>query len=100
MDCDGLKKAFIADKDGSMLGERGTILAFSEFAWDADPRRGTGDYRLPQTMLTDVNGDPVEIEGMADYVARGMKTDCIFSFEHVTFKAYPIIKMKRKVVQF
>ena len=71
MDCDGLKKAFIADKDGSMLGERGTILAFSEFAWDADPRRGTGDYRLPQTMLTDVNGDPVEIEGMADYVARG-----------------------------
>ena len=73
MDCDGLKKAFLSDKDGSLLGgERGTIFSFSEFAWGGDRRRGTGDYRLPLTMLTEPDGTRIYIDDMADHVGRGI----------------------------
>ena len=76
MDCDGLKKAFIYDKDGTLMpdGQRGTVFAYSEFAWDAmdrDRARGTGDYRIPRTMLTDSDGTRIDIDSFATFVGRG-----------------------------
>ena len=77
MDCDGLKKAFVFDKDGSLMpsGQPGTIFAYSEFAWDAmdrDRARGTGDYRIPRTMLTMPDSTRIPINSFASFVGRGL----------------------------
>ena len=45
MDCDGLKKNILEDMDGSLIGEEGFVIAFSEYAWDKDQAHGTGNYR-------------------------------------------------------
>ena len=53
MDCDGLKKNLLDDLDGSFLGTTGAIISESEYAWNGDPRRGTGDYRLKEHQTTE-----------------------------------------------
>ena len=49
MDCDGLKKVLITDRDGSILDGPGTMTSVSEYAWNDRSRegrsRGTGDFR-------------------------------------------------------
>lgn len=69
MDCDGLKKALIKDKDNSLLGAVEAVVPQSEFMWSDDVQnpRGLGDYRLPKSMLTTVSGiriDAAEYKGM------------------------------------
>ena len=83
MDCDGLKKAFLVDKDGSLFGQRSTVLAYSEFAWGTDPRRGTGDYRIPYTMITNTDGLRLDIDGFATHVERGKLLHHLTSFQTV-----------------
>jgi hypothetical protein len=65
MDCDGLKKAFLKDLDGSLLGSPGTVIPQSEYEWGGDPRRGLGDYRVPKTMQTELNGNRIPMSTLA-----------------------------------
>ena len=62
MDCDGLKKNIVVDLDGTFLTPGTPSVAFSEseFEWDVNPVRGLGDYRIPKTMLTAVNGSRID----------------------------------------
>lgn len=61
MDCDGLKKAIVRDEDGTLLGSAGTLLSESEWEWDGDRKRGLGDFRIPKTMLTDLDGTRIPV---------------------------------------
>ena len=61
MDCDGLKKVLITDKDGSFFGRKSVAFSESEFEWDGDPVRGLGDYRIPVAMLTDEDGVRIQV---------------------------------------
>ena len=56
MDCDGLKKVIITDKDGYYFGSMGTATSESEWEWNGDRRRGLGDYRIPKEALADAKG--------------------------------------------
>ena len=59
-DCDGMKKALIEDKDGTLIGNGGgTIIPDSAYEWDGNPRRGLGYYRIPKPMITELNGDRI-----------------------------------------
>ena len=59
-DCDGMKKALIVDKDGTLVGSGGgTIIADSAYEWDGNPRNGLGYYRVPKPMVTELNGDKI-----------------------------------------
>ena len=59
-DCDGMKKAMIVDKDGTLIGNGGgTVIADSAFEWDGNPAKGLGYYRVPKPMVTEVNGDKI-----------------------------------------
>jgi len=64
MHCDGLKKALLIDTDGEVIGdgEPGTIIADSAYEWEGNPSAGLGYYRVPKTMVTEVNGDKIEYE--------------------------------------
>ena len=62
MNCDGKKKAILKDEDGSFLGSPGAVIAESEWQWDADPRYGLGDYRIPKVMLTELDGTRIPAE--------------------------------------
>nr|XP_026692211.1 fibrocystin-L-like isoform X4 [Ciona intestinalis] len=65
MECDGMKVVFLLDKDGSMLGSPGSVIPEAEFEWDGDKRRGLGDYRIPKTMLTRLNGSRIPVNEIA-----------------------------------
>ena len=67
MDCDGHKKAILDDMDGSFLGKVGTVIPESEFEWDGDRRRGLGDYRIPKTMLTRLDGSRIPKKDIAPH---------------------------------
>uniref|UniRef100_H2Y4C5 G8 domain-containing protein n=1 Tax=Ciona savignyi TaxID=51511 RepID=H2Y4C5_CIOSA len=67
MECDGMKTVLMVDKDGSFLGSPGTIIPEAEFEWDGDRRRGLGDYRIPKTMLTRLNGSRIPINEIAPF---------------------------------
>ena len=59
-DCDGMKKALLIDKDGTLLGNNGgTVIPDSAFEWDGNPRNGLGYFRVPKAMITDVNGNRI-----------------------------------------
>ncbi|XP_033758164.1 fibrocystin-L-like [Pecten maximus] len=53
MECDGHKKVMIHDRDGSLLGQSGTVLSMSEWMYGQDLKRGSGDHRIPKPMLQD-----------------------------------------------
>ena len=65
MDCDALKKILIEDTDGGFMGSPGAFLAWSEYAWDGDSRRGYGDYRIPITLLTSLDGSRIPVSNVA-----------------------------------
>ncbi|KAI3389747.1 hypothetical protein SNEBB_006210 [Seison nebaliae] len=63
MECDGLKKVLIVDLDGTSFGSVGaTAFSISEMAYNKNPRRGLGDYRLPAGMVTDRDGAKIPID--------------------------------------
>ncbi|KAM8966821.1 LOW QUALITY PROTEIN: fibrocystin-L [Pelodytes ibericus] len=65
MDCDAKKKALLKDLDGSFLGSQGFVIPQSEYQWNGDPRDGLGDYRIPKTMLTRLNGSRIPVSEIA-----------------------------------
>ena len=74
MECDALKKAILRDVYGTFLRKSipGTIIPESEWAWDQDPARGIGDYRIPTSLLTDEYGNRIPAQDVALY--RGVDT--------------------------
>ncbi|XP_078698697.1 fibrocystin-L-like isoform X2 [Branchiostoma floridae x Branchiostoma belcheri] len=71
MECDGKKETLIKDSDGSLLGSPGALIPQAEWEWDGDPRRGLGDYRIPKTMLADLDGRQRNISEVV-YGGRGI----------------------------
>ena len=68
MDCDALKKTILRDEDGTFLGTAGaSVIPESEWEWDGDPRRGLGDYRIPKTLITTLDGNRIEVSTLADH---------------------------------
>ena len=65
MECDAKKKSMLKDLDGSFLGEVGTVVPHSEYAWNGDPARGLGDYRIPKVMLTYPNSSRIPVDQIA-----------------------------------
>lgn len=73
MECDGLKVVILKDIDGSFTetGSFHTIVPIAEFEWDRDVRRGIGDYRIPQIMLTNQDsGSRIDVDAL--YPLRGI----------------------------
>lgn len=62
-----MKKLMFHDIDGSTTGDgiASTIISDSAFEWGGDPRRGLGDYRIPKTMLTRIDGSRIPIDDIA-----------------------------------
>ena len=63
MHCDGLKKAMLVDMDGTFIDDgsgSGTIIPDSAYEWEGNPSAGLGYYRVPKTMVTEVDGSKIE----------------------------------------
>ncbi|ESO84871.1 hypothetical protein LOTGIDRAFT_131466, partial [Lottia gigantea] len=95
MDCDGLKKNLITDIDGSLLGTNGTVIAWSEYQWDGDRRRGLGDYRIPNVLLSDGNGDLRDVSAFAPNKGLIRNDQCIF---HDYWRAYECHDIEHKIL--
>ena len=57
MDCDGVKRTFIKDLDGSLLGtgdQPSVILTQSDYGWNGDPVHGLNDDKIPYTLISKV----------------------------------------------
>ncbi|KAI8520669.1 hypothetical protein Bbelb_004230 [Branchiostoma belcheri] len=65
MSCDGKVEGFILDLDGTLLGASGAITTQADWEWDGDARYGRGDYRIPNTMLSDLSGNRIEPNTLA-----------------------------------
>ncbi|XP_053372863.1 fibrocystin-L-like [Mercenaria mercenaria] len=85
MDCDGLKKALFKDLDGTFLGHVGSVIPQSEYEWDGDPRRGLGDHRIPETLLTDANGNRIPVDSIAPNKGIIRNRNCSY---HSSWQAY------------
>ena len=60
MDCDAFKKLLITDLDGTVIdGGAGTAISEGAFEWEGDPRRGLGYNRVPSSLYTTPDGDPI-----------------------------------------
>jgi len=71
MDCDGKKKNLIKDTDGTFLGVAGaSVIPQSQFEWNGDRRRGLGDYRIPKTLLTDINGNRIPVDQIVPFKGK------------------------------
>lgn len=59
--CDAQKKALIIDTDGTLTlsGEPSTVIPDVSFQWDGDRSYGTGYYRVPKPMVTNLDGSPI-----------------------------------------
>ncbi|XP_078699976.1 fibrocystin-L-like [Branchiostoma floridae x Branchiostoma belcheri] len=84
MECDGKKETFIKDRDGSFLpsGTPGAFIPQAEWEWDGDPRRGLGDYRIPKTMLANLDGSQMDISEVVTGGRGIIRTpDCVSNDE-------------------
>lgn len=59
MECDGLKKVLVIDKDGGLFGQPSVIVPQSEWQYNLNPLYGVGDNRIPSRMLTKVDGTSI-----------------------------------------
>ncbi|XP_033757813.1 fibrocystin-L-like [Pecten maximus] len=80
MDCDGLKKDLFSDMDGTFLGGSvGAVISESEWQWGGDPRRGLGDYRIPKSMLTALDGTRIAVNDIAPNKGIIRSSDCVLN---------------------
>lgn len=68
MDCDGLRRTFVKDVDGSLLnmGPKGALLTQSDYGWNQDPARGLGDDKIPASLTqlaSDTNTNAYDLTG-------------------------------------
>ncbi|CAL4062252.1 unnamed protein product, partial [Meganyctiphanes norvegica] len=87
MTCDGLKKVIITDTDGTLLGTAdATLTAKAEYEWDGDGSHGVGDYRIPVSLKTDIDGS--QITAAEKFPNKGIirNDDCTFNNEWRSWK--------------
>jgi hypothetical protein len=96
MDCDGLKKVIIFDRDGSFFGEIGTATSQSEFEWNGDRARGLGDYRIPKEALADSNGRLKNISDVYKYTG-GVRDESLCTYMN-DWQAYHCNSMDMKLM--
>lgn len=90
MDCDAKKKCMVKDLDGSLFGTaKMTAIPQSEWEWNGDPRRGLGDYRIPKTLLTDLQGNRIPVEEIAPHKGEDRR---ISSHANNVMKAGPCLQ--------
>lgn len=52
MDCDGVRRTFIEDLDGSLMGTQSqpsAMITESDYGWNKQPARGLNDDNIPYT---------------------------------------------------
>lgn len=81
MECDAFTTQLFVDTDGSFTGDgtgRGAVLPIREFGWDdpSESARGLGDYRIPKTALTSLNGDRILTEDVCPNKGRVRNDAC------------------------
>ncbi|KAK4475484.1 hypothetical protein MN116_000801, partial [Schistosoma mekongi] len=60
MECDGLKKVLVIDKDGGLFGQPTVIIPQSEWQYNLNSNYGVGDKRIPSRMLINVDGSSID----------------------------------------
>ena len=92
MHCDGLKKALLIDTDGKIIGNDipGTIIADSGYQWEGNPTAGLGYYRVPKSMVTEVNGDKIEFADKMPNTGIVRNDQCEWVPEWHAFKCHDI----------
>ncbi|XP_071946022.1 fibrocystin-L-like [Antedon mediterranea] len=90
MDCDAFKKAMIRDEDGGILGgsRPGYVIPDSSYEWDGDPRRGLGDYRIPNMMVTDIDGSKIPYDEKCPHKGIIGTESCIWHDSWQAFECY------------
>ena len=90
--CDGFKKVLIVDEDGSYLGYPGSYVSEAEYEWDgvsrggntySDTRDGLGDYRIPKTMLTELDGTRIPVNDFAPHKGVHRDSTCEYDPDHL-----------------
>ncbi|KAH8862937.1 Fibrocystin-L [Schistosoma japonicum] len=78
MECDGLKKVLVIDKDGGLFGQPTVIIPQSEWQYNLNSNYGVGDKRIPSRMLINVDGS--SIDPMKQWPNKGIIRDssCIY----------------------
>lgn len=78
MPCDAKKKALIIDTDGSLTGagSPSTVVPDNSFEWDGDKSYGQGYYRVPKTMITDVDGNKIPYADNMPNLGIVQSNDC------------------------
>ncbi|KAG7317211.1 hypothetical protein KOW79_019509 [Hemibagrus wyckioides] len=88
MDCDAKKKSMLNDLDGSFLGAVGSVIPFSEYEWDGDPRHGLGNYRIPKVMLTYLNGSRIPVADIAPFKGVIRDSTCTYLSAWQAYKCF------------
>eukprot|EP00795_Rhopilema_esculentum_P009048 gene9048-16692_t len=91
MDCDALRKVLIKDVDGSMFGTAGgSIISKSEYQWDGNRAFGLGNYRIPRTMLANLDGTRIDADTKYPHkgIVRGTrdKSFCTFRNDYFAYQ--------------
>ena len=76
--CDAKKKALVIDKDGSLTGTGtpSTVVPDNTFEWDGDRSYGQGYYRVPKTMVSDIDGNRIPYADVMPNVGIAQSNDC------------------------
>ncbi|KAF8567271.1 hypothetical protein P879_01118 [Paragonimus westermani] len=79
MECDGLKKALLIDKDGTFLGAPGSSIPQSEWQWDLNPAYGIVSSQIPVRMRTNRDGSTRDVNTV--WPKKGIIRDesCVYS---------------------
>ncbi|XP_067888793.1 PKHD1 like 1, tandem duplicate 1 [Heterodontus francisci] len=88
MVCDAKKKTLLKDLDGSFLGDVGAVVPQSEYEWDGDSHHGTGDYRIPKTLLTYLNGSRIPVSQIAPHKGIIRDSTCIYMSDWQSYKCF------------
>merc|ERR1712223_287239 len=93
MHCDGLKKAMLVDMDGTFIDDgsgSGTIIPDSAYEWEGNPTAGLGYYRVPKTMVTEINGDKIEYIDKLPNTGIVRNDDCVWNEKWHAYKCHDI----------
>ncbi|XP_033119893.1 fibrocystin-L-like [Anneissia japonica] len=90
MTCDAMRKVFIKDLDGGILGSPGTVIPDSAFQWGGDPRYGLGDYRIPKMMVTNTDGSRIPYEEKCPHKGIIGTEDCTWNADWQAYECHDL----------
>ncbi|CBY18098.1 unnamed protein product [Oikopleura dioica] len=95
--CDGMRKLLLKDMDGTLTGNgvETSIIAQSEYQWrdvpgftwsnNVDDSFGLGDYRVPESMLTNTDGTVISIDDYAPHKGLSRGDSCTWDAKQLTY---------------